>query len=238
MSADEVLVADGLQAFYGTSQVLFGASLSVRQGETVALLGRNGAGKSTTMKAIVGLLPLRAGSVRVRGREMRGMPPHRIARAGVGFVPEDRQIFPDHTVEDNLVIAAKKGVDGQDFWNLRRVYDMLPLLGPLRNRLGGQLSGGEQQMLTVGRTLMGNPSVLLLDEPSEGLSPIMVRKVGELIGKLREIGSTIVLAEQNLHFCLGLADRAVVIDRGRDVFVGTIGELKADAEVKQRYLSV
>lgn len=236
--SDEVLVAEGLQVFYGTSQVLFGASLSVRQGETLALLGRNGAGKSTTIKAIVGLLPLRAGSVRLRGTEMRGMAPHRIARAGIGFVPEDRQIFPDHTVEDNLLIAAKKGVDGQDFWNLRRVYDMLPLLEPLRNRLGGQLSGGEQQMLTVGRTLMGNPSVLLLDEPSEGLSPIMVRKVGELIGELRRIGSTIVLAEQNLQFCLGLADRAVVIDRGRDVFVGTIGELKADAEVKQRYLSV
>jgi branched-chain amino acid transport system ATP-binding protein len=234
----EVLVAEGLEAFYGTSQVLFGMSLAVRRGETLALLGRNGAGKSTTMKAIIGLLPSRAGSVRLNGVEMRGLPPHRIARAGVGFVPEDRQIFPDHTVEDNLVIAAKPGEDGQAYWSLRRVYDMLPLLEPLRNRLGGQLSGGEQQMLTVGRTLMGNPSVVLLDEPSEGLSPIMVRRVGELIRKLREIGSTIVLAEQNLHFCLGLADRAVVIDRGRNVFEGTIGELRANAEVKQRYLSV
>jgi len=234
----EVLVAEGLEAFYGTSQVLFGMSLAVSRGETLALLGRNGAGKSTTMKAIIGLLPSRAGSVRLNGVEMRGLPPHRIARAGVGFVPEDRQIFPDHTVEDNLVIAAKPGEDGQAYWSLRRVDDMLPLLEPLRNRLGGQLSGGEQQMLTVGRTLMGNPSVVLLDEPSEGLSPIMVRRVGELIRKLREIGSTIVLAEQNLHFCLGLADRAVVIDRGCNVFEGTIGELRANAEVKQRYLSV
>ena len=234
----EVLVAEGLEAFYGTSQVLFGMSLAVSRGETLALLGRNGAGKSTTMKAIIGLLPSRAGSVRLNGVEMRGLPPHRIARAGVGFVPEDRQIFPDHTVEDNLVIAAKPGEDGQAYWSLRRVYDMLPLLEPLRNRLGGQLSGGEQQMLTVGRTLMGNPSVVLLDEPSEGLSPLMVRRVGELIGKLRELESTIVLAEQNLHFCLGLADRAVVIDRGRNVFEGTIGELRANAEVKQRYLSV
>ena len=234
----EVLVAEGLEAFYGTSQVLFGMSLAVSRGETLALLGRNGAGKSTTMKAIIGLLPSRAGSVRLNGVEMRGLPPHRIARAGVGFVPEDRQIFPDHTVEDNLVIAAKKGEGGRDYWNLRRVYDMLPLLEPLKDRLGGLLSGGEQQMLTVGRTLMGNPSVVLLDEPSEGLSPLMVRRVGELIGKLRELESTIVLAEQNLHFCLGLADRAVVIDRGRNVFEGTIGELRANAEVKQRYLSV
>ena len=234
----EVLVASALEAFYGTSQVLFGMSLAVSRGETLALLGRNGAGKSTTMKAIIGLLPLRAGSVRFQGAEMRGLPPHRIARTGIGFVPEDRQIFPDHTVEDNLAIAAKKGEGGRDYWNLRRVYDMLPLLEPLKDRLGGQLSGGEQQMLTVGRTLMGNPSVVLLDEPSEGLSPLMVRRVGELIGKLRELESTIVLAEQNLHFCLGLADRAVVIDRGRNVFEGTIGELRANAEVKQRYLSV
>jgi len=234
----EVLVAKGLEVFYGTSQVLFGMSLAVSRGETLALLGRNGAGKSTTMKAIIGLLPLRAGSVRFQGAEMRGLPPHRIARTGIGFVPEDRQIFPDHTVEDNLAIAAKKGEGGRDYWNLRRVYDMLPLLEPLKDRLGGQLSGGEQQMLTVGRTLMGNPSVVLLDEPSEGLSPLMVRRVGELIGKLRELESTIVLAEQNLHFCLGLADRAVVIDRGRNVFEGTIGELRANAEVKQRYLSV
>ncbi len=234
----EVLVAKGLEVFYGTSQVLFGMSLAVSRGETLALLGRNGAGKSTTMKAIIGLLPLRAGSVRFQGAELRGLPPHRIARTGIGFVPEDRQIFPDHTVEDNLAIAAKKGEGGRDYWNLRRVYDMLPLLEPLKDRLGGQLSGGEQQMLTVGRTLMGNPSVVLLDEPSEGLSPLMVRRVGELIGKLRELESTIVLAEQNLHFCLGLADRAVVIDRGRNVFEGTIGDLRANAEVKQRYLSV
>ena len=236
--AGPVLQVENIDVFYGASQILFGLSLDVEQGQTLALLGRNGAGKSTTFKAIIGLAPPRTGAVRVKGRDLRGHAAYDIARAGIGFVPEDRQIFPDHTVEDNLVIAAKPGEDGQAYWSLRRVYDMLPLLEPLRNRLGGQLSGGEQQMLTVGRTLMGNPSVVLLDEPSEGLSPIMVRRVGELIRKLREIGSTIVLAEQNLHFCLGLADRAVVIDRGRNVFEGTIGELRANAEVKQRYLSV
>lgn len=233
-----ILAAHGLEVFYYTSQVLFGMSLAIDQGETLALLGRNGAGKSTTMKAIAGLLPLRAGRIDLQGRGIHGRAAHLIARAGVGFVPEDRQIFPEHTVEDNLIIAAKRGKDGEDFWNLRRVYDMLPLLEPLKNRMGGQLSGGEQQMLTVGRTLMGNPSVLLLDEPSEGLAPIMVQKIAELIKKLRELGSTIILAEQNLHFCLSLADRAVVIDRGRDVYNDTISALKANAEVKQLYLSV
>lgn len=233
-----ILAAHGLEVFYDTSQVLFGMSLAIDQGETLALLGRNGAGKSTTMKAIAGLLPLRAGRIDLQGQGIHGRAAHLIARAGVGFVPEDRQIFPEHTVEDNLIIAAKRGKDGEDFWTLRRVYDMLPLLEPLKNRMGGQLSGGEQQMLTVGRTLMGNPSVLLLDEPSEGLAPIMVQKIAELIKKLRELGSTIILAEQNLHFCLSLADRAVVIDRGRDVYNDTIAALKANAEVKQLYLSV
>lgn len=233
-----ILAAHGLEVFYDTSQVLFGMSLAIDQGETLALLGRNGAGKSTTMKAIAGLLPLRAGRIDLQGQGIHGRAAHLIARAGVGFVPEDRQIFPEHTVEDNLIIAAKRGKDDEDFWTLRRVYDMLPLLEPLKNRMGGQLSGGEQQMLTVGRTLMGNPSVLLLDEPSEGLAPIMVQKIAELIKKLRELGSTIILAEQNLHFCLSLADRAVVIDRGRDVYNDTIAALKANAEVKQLYLSV
>ena len=233
-----ILSAQGLEVFYDTSQVLFGMSLAINKGETLALLGRNGAGKSTTMKAIAGLLPLRAGKIDLQGQPIQGRAAHLIARAGVGFVPEDRQIFPEHSVEDNLIIAAKRGKDGQDFWNLRRVYDMLPLLEPLKNRMGGQLSGGEQQMLTVGRMLMGNPSVLLLDEPSEGLAPIMVQKIAELIKKLRELGSTIILAEQNLHFCLSLADRAVVIDRGRDVYHDTITALKANAEVKQLYLSV
>ena len=233
-----ILIAQNLEVFYDTSQVLFGMSLAIEQGETLALLGRNGAGKSTTMKAIAGLLPLGSGKIELQGQGIHGRAAHLIARAGMGFVPEDRQIFPEHTVEDNLIIAAKRGKDGEDFWNLRRVYDMLPLLEPLKNRMGGQLSGGEQQMLTVGRTLMGNPSVLLLDEPSEGLAPIMVQKIAELIKKLRELGSTIILAEQNLNFCLSLADRAVVIDRGRDVYHDTIAALKANAEVKQLYLSV
>jgi branched-chain amino acid transport system ATP-binding protein len=233
-----MLTVKSLDVSYGSSQVLFGLQLNVNQGETLALLGRNGAGKSTTMKAIAGVIPAKRGSIELQGKPITGQPSHKIARAGIGFVPEDRQIFIDLSVDDNLRIAAKRGVHGEEDWSIERVYDMLPLLKPLRERLGGQLSGGEQQMLTIGRSLMGNPSLLLLDEPSEGLAPIMVQKIGELVDNLRKLGTTIILAEQNLHFCLGLADRAVVIDKGCDVFEGSIRELEANAEVKQRYLSV
>ncbi len=233
-----MLTVTTLDVSYGSSQVLFGLKLKVTKGETLALLGRNGAGKSTTMKAIAGVIPAKRGSIELEGRSISGQPSHKIARAGIGFVPEDRQIFIDLSVDDNLRIAAKRGAHGEQDWSIDRVYDMLTLLKPLRDRLGGQLSGGEQQMLTIGRSLMGNPSLLLLDEPSEGLAPIMVQKIGELVDDLKKLGTTIVLAEQNLHFCLGLADRAVVIDKGSDVFEGSIRELEANAEVKQRYLSV
>src|SRR2546423_8225995 len=172
MSAERVVQVEDLDVYYGTSQILFGVALAVRQGETMALLGRNGAGKSTTMKAIMGLAPARRGKVMLRGQLVSGMKPHAIAKAGLGFVPEDRQIFPDHTVEDNLVIGQKKGPNGEDEWSVRRVYDVFPLLEPLRHRIAGRLSGGEQQMLAIARTLMGNPALLLLDEPREGLAPI------------------------------------------------------------------
>jgi branched-chain amino acid transport system ATP-binding protein len=233
-----MLSVTDLDVNYGSSQVLFQLKLHVKKGETLALLGRNGAGKSTTMKAIAGVIAARRGRVELEGKAITGMPSHKIARAGIGFVPEDRQIFTDLSVEDNLLIATKRGAQGQQEWSIDRVYDMLPLLKPLRVRLGGQLSGGEQQMLTIGRSLMGNPDLLLLDEPSEGLAPIMVQKIGELVEDLKKLGTTIVLAEQNLHFCLGLADRAVVIDKGSDVFEGSITELEANADIKQRYLSV
>ena len=228
----------GLDVRYGSSQVLFGLKLQVHQGETLALLGRNGAGKSTSMKAIAGVIAASAGRIQLKEKDITGIPSHLIARAGIGFVPEDRQIFTGLSVQDNLTIGSKLGQQGEQVWTLERVYEMLPLLYPLRQRMGGLLSGGEQQMLTIGRALMGNPSLLLLDEPSEGLAPIMVQKIGDLIEKLRQLGTTIVLAEQNLHFCLGLADRAVVIDKGCDVFVGSISELNANAEIKKRYLSV
>ena len=236
--SDHVLKVQDIDVFYGTSQALFKLSFEVNRGETLALLGRNGAGKSTTMNTIAGVTPTKKGSVELYGKIITGRSAHLIARAGIGYVPEDRQIFPDLSVDDNLTIAIKKGAKGEDDWSLERVYDTLPLLAPLKDRMGGQLSGGEQQMLTVGRALMGNPDVLLLDEPSEGLAPLMVQKIGDLIATLHKLGKTIVLAEQNLHFCLGLADRAVVIDKGTDVFCGTIHELNDNADIKQRYLSV
>ncbi len=236
--SDHVLKVQDIDVFYGTSQALFKLSFEVNRGEILALLGRNGAGKSTTMKTIAGVNPTKKGSVELYGKLITGRSAPLIARAGIGYVPEDRQIFPDLSVDDNLTIAIKKGAKGEDDWSLERVYDTLPLLAPLKDRMGGQLSGGEQQMLTVGRALMGNPDVLLLDEPSEGLAPLMVQKIGDLIATLHKLGKTIVLAEQNLHFCLGLADRAVVIDKGTDVFCGTIHELNDNADIKQRYLSV
>ncbi|MEZ5856489.1 MAG: ABC transporter ATP-binding protein [Hyphomicrobiaceae bacterium] len=237
-SARTIVSAEDIDVFYGTSQILFGLSISVDEGQTMALLGRNGAGKSTTLKAITGLAPPRRGIVKVLGQEMQRRKPYHIARAGIGYVPEDRQVFPDHTVEDNLLIAAKKGPDGQDYWTLARIYEMLPLLLPLKSRLAGRLSGGEQQMLTIGRTLMGNPTGLLLDEPSEGLAPVIVQQIGALLRKLREMGVTVLLAEQNMHFCLGIASHATVIDKGQVVYRDTIEALRANEDIKSRYLAL
>ena len=238
MSNRVIIAADGIDVFYGTSQILFGVSVTVNEGQTMALLGRNGAGKSTTLKALAGLAPPKRGKVTVLGTEMQRRKPHVIARAGLGYVPEDRQVFPEHSVEDNLLIAEKKGPDGQDYWNLTRVYEMLPMLEPLKTRMAGRLSGGEQQMLTIGRTLMGNPVGLLLDEPSEGLAPVIVQQIGALLRKLRDLGTTVLLAEQNMHFCLGIASHATVIDKGEIVYRDTIDALKANEEVKARYLAL
>lgn len=233
-----ILEAKGIDVFYGASQILFRLDLAIAEGQTMALLGRNGAGKSTTMKALAGLVPPRHGEVLVSGRPMQGRRPHTIARAGVGYVPEDRQVFPEHSVEDNLLIAAKKGPGGEDYWTLPRIWELFPLLVPLKERMAGRLSGGEQQMLTIARTLMGNPRVMLLDEPSEGLAPVIVERIGELLRRLRDMGTTVLLAEQNLHFCLGIASHAAVIDKGQVVYRDTIQALKADDAVKRRYLAL
>lgn len=233
-----VFDAEGIDVFYGSSQILFGVSLAVTEGQTMALLGRNGAGKSTTLKAIAGIAPPARGIVRVLGKQYQGRKPHVIARAGIGFVPEDRQVFPGHSVEDNLIIGAKKGPGGEDYWTLARVYDMFPLLVPLRERMAGNLSGGEQQMLTIARTLMGNPTGLLLDEPSEGLAPVIVERIAELLRKLRDMGVTVLLAEQNMHFCLGIASHATVIDKGQIVYRDTIEALRSNDAIKSRYLAL
>jgi len=231
------LLVEGLDAAYGASQVLFGVKLEVERGETLALMGRNGAGKSTTFKAITGLLPPRAGRVVIRGQDVAGQKPYRIARAGIAYVPEDRQVFPEHNVEENLEIAEREGVGGRE-WNRARAFEMFPMLQPLRTRMAGRLSGGEQQMLTIARSLMGNPAVLLLDEPSEGLAPLIVQQIGELIRRLRELGTTIILAEQNSRFCLAVATRVAVIDKGAVVWSGDVAQFRADPEVQARYLQV
>lgn len=233
-----MLEIEGLDVCYGASQVLFGMALSAQQGQTLALLGRNGAGKSTTMKAVAGFLPARAGRIRFAGRNTTDARPHALARLGLAYVPEDRQVFPEHSVQDNLLIAAKKGPAGEDAWNLARIWRDLPLLERLRTRAAGRLSGGEQQMLAIGRALMGNLTVLLLDEPSEGLAPIVVQSIGDLLRDLRAQGATVLLAEQNMHFCLGVASDAVVIDKGSIVYRDDIAGLRANAEVRSRYLAM
>ncbi|MDF1791275.1 MAG: ABC transporter ATP-binding protein, partial [Thalassobaculaceae bacterium] len=205
-NGDVILKVEGIDVFYGASKILFGVDLEVGRGRTLALLGRNGAGKSTTMKAIAGIAKPRKGSISMEGENLAGARPDIIARAGIGYVPEDRQVFTMHSVEDNLLIGAKKGLRDQEDWTLERVYDTFPILARMKDRKAGLMSGGEQQMLTIARTLMGNPEVLLLDEPSEGLAPIIVQAIGDLIRTLRETGVTIVLAEQNMHFCLGISE--------------------------------
>ena len=237
-ASDPILAVRGLNAFYGSSQVLFGVDLSLGAGQCLALLGRNGAGKSTTMKAIAGVIPGVAGEITLSGQPIRGRKSYLIARAGLAFVPEDRQVFPEHSVEDNLLIAAKAGPQQRLDWTLERVYDSFPLLARLRGRMGGQLSGGEQQMLVIGRALMGNPAVLLLDEPSEGLAPVIVQQIAVQIRQLQQAGTTILLAEQNMHFCLHIASHVTVIDKGRIVYRDTVQALRDNDDIKRRYLSV
>jgi branched-chain amino acid transport system ATP-binding protein len=227
----------GVNAFYGRAHVLFDVSLALRRGEIVVLLGRNGAGKSTTFKSVAGLVAVR-GEVRLRGESIAGLAPHRIARLGVGYVPEDRQVFPNLTVADNLEIGAKPGPDGGVHWTLDRVLRVFPLLGGLLRRLGGTLSGGEQQLVTIARTLMGNPDALLLDEPSEGLAPALVKSLAGLVERLRAEGMSVLLSEQNVRFALRVADRAYVIDSGHIRYEGTVAQLRERPDIMKRYLAV
>ena len=230
-----MLTVDDIHTFYGVSHILQGVSLEIREGENVCLIGRNGAGKTTTLKSIIGLTPPKSGSIMFRGEELRGSRPHVIAKKGIGYVPEDRRIFPNITVRDNLEIARKGKNHGG--WTVERVYEAFPILKGLENRKGMKLSGGEQQMLTIARTLMGNPELLLLDEISEGLAPIIVEDLMKLILRLKK-EITIFLVEQNAVFAFSVADRGYVIDKGKITYQGTIEELKHNQEVKDRYLSV
>ena len=232
-----LLEAHALHTAYGLSRVLFGVSIDVAAGECVCLLGRNGVGKSTTMRSIMGLTPPQSGRVVFRGVDITGWEPYRVARAGIGFVPEDRRIFADLTVWENLDVA-RRTVGGNGGFTLERVFDLFPKLRELTSRQGGHLSGGEQQMLTIARTLMGNPELLLLDEPSEGLAPIVVDHLRDQIARLKREGLTILLAEQNTEFSLELADRVYVLEKGSIRFSGPAARLRDDAALRQELLAL
>jgi len=230
-------VAD-LHAYYGRAHILQGVSLEANGGEVVALLGRNGAGKSTAMKAIMGLVPPARGEVTFEGRRIDRLAPYRIARLGLGYVPEERRIFTELTVMENLEVGRQATRNGAPAWDADRLFALFPNLGQMRERPGGRMSGGEQQMLTIARTLMGNPRCVLLDEPSEGLAPIIVEQMAHSIRALKGEGMCVLLSEQNLHFCEAIADRAYIIEKGRIRFGGSMAELAANASLREQYLSV
>ncbi len=229
-----MLEVDRIHTYYGLSHILFDVSLRVSQGEIVGLLGRNGAGKSTTMRSIGGLTPPRQGTVTFHGEPITGKKAYLLVRRGIAYVPDDRRVFADLTVDDNLEITFRRSND----WNKSRVYDLFPVLEEIRSRRAGNLSGGEQQMLTIGRALMSSPEFLLLDEPTEGLAPLIVRTLEEQIVKLREAGISILLSEQNVKSAMKLINRVYVIDNGRIRFEGTVAEFEENKEVKKKYLMV
>jgi len=233
-----ILEVNDIYTAYGLSQILFGVSLKVQEGEIISLLGRNGVGKTTTLRSIMGLTPPKSGSIKWRGDEIAGKPTYEISRLGIGFVPEDRRIFSDLTVWENLDVAIQPARKKENVWTLGRVFDLFPALKPIQTRKGGYLSGGEQQMLTIARTLMSNPDLLLLDEPSEGLAPLVVQQLGEQITKLRQEGMTILLCEQNQRFSLDLSDRLYILEKGTIKYEGTVQDFKKDEEIVRTYLSV
>ena len=239
MSAGAPLLAlDRVSAAYGAARVLFDVSIGVEAGEVAVLLGRNGAGKSTTLKSVMGLVPAIRGSVRLDGRELAGLPPYRISRAGVCYVPEDRRVFAELTVTENLEVGRQAAREGAPVWTPEALFRIFPNLAGMRERHGGRMSGGEQQMLTIARTLMGNPRLLLLDEPSEGLAPVIVVQVAEAVRELKRAGVAVLLSEQNLRFAAAVADRAYVLERGRIVHAGPMAAVMADAAVRGAHLGV
>ena len=234
----ELLKVQNINAFYGNSQVLFNMNINITNNSIIALLGRNGAGKSSTFKAITGLIHVNSGSILLKGKELIKQATSKRALSGIGYVPEDRQVFPEHTVEENLDLGKKNSSEGKNNWPIDKVWDTFPILVQLKNRMAGQLSGGEQQMLSIARTLVGNPEILLLDEPSEGLAPIIVEDIAVILKNLKKLGVTILLAEQNMHFCLEVAEEAIIIDRGRSVWNGSLKDLQKDTKTRDKYLAI
>jgi branched-chain amino acid transport system ATP-binding protein len=235
-SVTPLLAVGAVDAHYGLAQILFAVSFEVARGEVVALLGRNGAGKSTTLKSIIGLVRIARGEIAVAGRRIDRLPANQISRLGIGYVPEDRRIFTDLTVSENLEVGRQLPRAGVPHWTPERLFALFPNLAELRHRLGGRMSGGEQQMLTIARTLMGNPSLLLLDEPSEGLAPKIAEQMAEAIRCLKSEGLTVIISEQNLNFAM-LSDRAVILEKGRVRYSGAMSELARLENVQRAYLS-
>jgi branched-chain amino acid transport system ATP-binding protein len=233
-----MLAVQGIHAYYGKAHILYDLALEVRAGEVVVLLGRNGAGKSTTLKSIIGMVPVRAGSVKFLGEEISRRRPYEIARLGLGYVPEERRIFTDLTVLENLEVGRQPARGEVAPWDFERIGRLFPNLARMPDRPGGRMSGGEQQMLSIARTLMGNPSCILLDEPSEGVAPVIVDQMAEAIRELKAQGVAILLSEQNLRFAQSVADRAYIIEKGRIRFSGSMAELDANEEVRTQYLAV
>jgi len=236
--SETALEISGLNSWYGRAHILFDVSFRVRRGAVMALLGRNGAGKTTTFASIVGLVPSVTGSVTFNGEPVHGRPTHEIVSRGLGYVPEDRRIFTDLTVEENLMVGVQPPRDGVPKWTPDMLYDLFPNLAEMRTRPGGHMSGGEQQMLTIARTLMGNPSLVLLDEPSEGLAPKIVEQMAHALNEMKRQGLTLILSEQNLHFARLISDSATIIEGGRVRFEGTFAELDATPEISEAYLAV
>jgi branched-chain amino acid transport system ATP-binding protein len=233
------LEVKNIHTFYATSHILFGVSIEVNQGECVCLLGRNGVGKTTTLKSIMGLARTKKGGIRYNEEDISRMQPYQIARLGIGYVPEDRIIFPDLTIRENLEIAIKPSVSsGYPTWSVEKIYQLFPALEPMDNKPGGYLSGGEQQMLTIGRTLMGNPVLMLLDEPVEGIAPVVVKELSKQIKHLKKLGLSILFTEQNIQFATEIADRAYVIEGGKVRYQGTMQDLDSQTEVKEKYLMI
>ncbi|MCM2562643.1 ABC transporter ATP-binding protein [Lutimaribacter sp. EGI FJ00015] len=233
-----MLELSAVNSFYGKAHVLNDLSFTVARGQVVALLGRNGAGKTTTMKSIMQLVQPRSGKVTFQGQDITGMPTHKVAKLGLGYVPEERRIFTDLTVAENLEVGRQPPRDGTYAWTTDMLFDLFPNLAERRGNRGKALSGGEQQMLTIARTLMGNPSLVLLDEPSEGIAPVIVEQMVNVIKTLKADGLTVLLSEQNLHFARAVADMAVIIEGGTQKFNGTLEELNAHPEIRDAYLSI
>jgi branched-chain amino acid transport system ATP-binding protein len=232
------LILEEIHTFYDLSHILFGISLYVEEGETVCFIGRNGAGKTTTLKSIIGLAPPKHGKIIFNGEDITRKSPHIIARRGIGFIPEDRRIFSDLSVRANLEVAIKSSPNGSSPWNLKRIYKLFPILSERLNQMGGSLSGGQQQMLTIARSLMGNPKLLMIDEPSEGLSPLVVKEVKDQILELQKEGMTILLIEQNAEFALSVSTRAYVLEKGTIQYSGYTKELIENRELKKKYIGV